>query len=316
MRLFFVCTLLLVSGACGLELVGAAVRPREAQDGAIMDRSAAPDGVDSGAPSDSQSTWTDSSPGLLPEDPGAPSCTGNLDGGLNIAHRGAASVAVDGKANDWAVQTQFNTIHIPARITSGSEPPFCADFTASWDEDALNFYFRVADKNQPDSIPERPYVNDAIELFLGGVPPTDPDGLYRISDQQIGVDHASRGFRKRRLSPTELSVGLFNATAEINYQAVKFPWGYAVELRVLRTEIGQQADLTAGMQVPMTAAFDDGRRSPEGKEYYLWRATPSDFECTARGRDSGVCCRNPTNSLDTYEPFCNTRLWKTATLMP
>jgi hypothetical protein len=332
MRALLPVGVLVTVGACGLELTGAGgTQLASPTDAAVDSTLQLPDDARAASAGDGSRDGggvarTDADAPMpiafLATDPGAPSCSQggqSPPGPLAIARRSRLAVMIDGQANEWPARSVWSVIRVPYGSREPEPPSVCAEFTASWDSDALYFYIRVADMNHPQPMVANVFDNDAIELFVGAKEPADDTGVYRVNDLQLIVDVHSAGYLNRGTADpsrdTVINRSYPSTTAEFQFAAKLFAWGYAVEVRVDPAVLGEPTrSLTANSVYPFTMGVDDGLRIPETrKHYYLWRFDKTiQTACLPNGaQPKGFCCAS--NDVGAY---CNTRFFDRAKLLP
>jgi Carbohydrate family 9 binding domain-like len=288
--------LLLSAGACGLQLQGNALLPKN--EAGVLDATSTPaNKVDSAFDGSFEPEGGDAEAPGLADDPGEPRCDA-LTAPNSVVRQTTRSLTVDGLANDWAKDTTWQPI---AGSSNPASTALCADFAIRWDPDSIHVLARVKDTMhvRPPLSGTDLFFNDAVEIFVGP-PSPNADGRFRNQDKHYIVDFSGQGMVNRG-DGTNRRFEALTSSASFAFAAAIKPWGYVIETRISRAELVGPAFSSTTPYIFNIAAVD-GTKTMQ-TQYMLWSVVAKNVLC-ADGVVSqpavGLCC-----GLDATFAFCN-----------
>ena len=212
---------------------------------------------------------------------------------MPAAHVARGAIVVDGHGDDWPCTTHVSFDRTTAQGTLNTNGAR-ADIAMAWSDDGVYYLVRMESGRPPSApSPDKPFFNDAVELFLGASP-TQDSGLYREHDLQLIIDALNRLSTYRQNQPFDAGAGLVVA------QASSDDVGFVVEAFIAAPAIGRPSLAAGDLSFDvMPDQFTDG-----GSQNAFWLYANVDASAPRGGCGAVI------------SPSCSTLEWGTLRLVP
>ena len=178
------------------------------------------------------------------------------------AKKTLGGVVIDGLLNEnsW-------THNYPIANTLSTTSNNSVTFDVVWDNTYLYIAANVTDANLFNDSPDR-WDDDALEFFVDAN--NNKGTVYDAYDRQ---------FVKRYMDPTIWEQG--NKTTGVLHAYAKTPEGYAIEIAIPWTNLGESSSPSAGKLIGFDIANDDDDNGAERDAQMIWNGTGNNYATTA-----------------------------------